>query len=94
MADYDLNISCSCDVPAPITPSAGETVKFINNTGALVKLAFTDGDAFKPKKTKITLASPGSETLTIGSDKKKTKYKWKCPEKPELATRTGRIDPS
>ena len=54
---------------------------------------YTDADAFKPKKSKIDIPSPGDHTLTIGGDKKATTYKWKCPKRPELATRTGRIDP-
>lgn len=94
MADFELDISCSDPVPNAITVKAGDTVKFTNNTGASVELKFSDSSTFKPKKTKIDIPSPGDRTLTIGDDKKATTYKWKCPDSPELATRTGRIDPS
>lgn len=94
MANFDLDISCKNPVPKPIKVAKDDTVKFINNTGSSVELKFSDSDAFKPKKSKITIPSPGHHTLTIGGEKKATTYKWKCPNNPELATRTGRIDPS
>ena len=94
MTNYNLNISCSEPVPATITVKEFDTVTFKNKTAASVELTFTDGDAFKPKKTKTCLDPGDFETLTISGDKKKTKYKWKCPAKPELDTRTGTIDPS
>lgn len=94
MPDHDLDIGCSDPVPSPIKVKEGETVKFKNNTGASVELKFSAADAFKPKKSKIDIPSPGHHTLTIGGDKKATTYKWKCPKSPNLATRTGRIDPS
>jgi len=94
VANYELDISCSEPVPADIKVKEDDTVKFINNTGAPVELKFSASDAFKPKKSKIDIPSPGDHTLTIGGDKKATTYKWKCPKSPILATRTGRIDPS
>ncbi len=94
MTNYDLDISCLNSVPNPITVKAGDTVTFNNTTGTPVEVKFSGSDAFKPKKSKIDIPSPGSHTLTIGGDKKATTYKWKCPATPELATRTGRIDPS
>ena len=96
MANFYLNIFCSSSKPVPnnITPKVDDTVIFVNNTGAEVELKFSDPDKFKSKKSKITIPSPGDKTLTIGDNKKATTYKWKCPNSPELATRTGRIDPS
>jgi len=70
MANYDLDISCSNPVPKPIKVTKDDTVTFINNTGASVELKFSDSDAFKPKKSKIDIPSPGDHTLTIGGGEK------------------------
>lgn len=94
MTNHNLDISCLEPVPSPIHVEIDDTVTFKNNTGASVELKFSDSDAFKPKKSKIDIDSGDHHTLTIGGDKKATTYKWKCPASPELATRTGRIDPS
>lgn len=94
MTNHVLNISCSGPEPSPVTVKVGDTVEFKNNTTALVELKFSDSEAFKPKKSKIDIVPGTPHTLTISKHKKATTYKWKCPKKPELATRTGRIDPS
>lgn len=94
MAHHDLDISCSGPEPSPITVKKDDTVTFNNNTGAPVELKFSEPETFKPKKSKIDIPSQCHHTLTISEHKKATTYKWKCPQSPVLATRTGRIDPS
>ncbi len=94
MAHFDLVISCSNGVPAPITVKEDDTVTFINKTGDEVSIKFTPGSIFKPAKSKIDLNYPGNKTLKISKNKKKATYKWDCPDKSDLIPRTGRIDPS
>lgn len=91
MANHTIDINCLAPDPPDTIVKPDDVVIFINNTGAEVTIDFTNEDAFKPKKNKVKISSPGCHCLLISTLNPGTVYEWECPK--IQVPRTGRIDP-
>jgi plastocyanin len=97
MTSHEIRILCSGPEPETTKVDNGDSVKFINDTQAVVTITFDNPGIFNPSpgpgpSASKTIDKDSSETLHVGKIGNGTGYTYPGCKK-DWAPRSGRIDP-